>query len=77
MDSQVGIQISEIALLIVTHTYIIISRDYNIRIVTPQTKNTDEKPGIAEEQSHFFSFSHFADIQKFNSQRETSAEFAR
>ncbi|XP_071413981.1 melanoma inhibitory activity protein 2 isoform X2 [Pithys albifrons albifrons] len=28
-------------------------------------KNTEEKPDIAEEQSHFFSFSHFADILKF------------
>lgn len=31
------------------------------------TKNTEEKPDIAEGQSHFFSFSHFADILKFQS----------
>ncbi|XP_028942795.1 melanoma inhibitory activity protein 2, partial [Antrostomus carolinensis] len=31
------------------------------------TKNAEEKPDIAEEQSHFFSFSHFADILKFRS----------
>lgn len=30
-------------------------------------KNTEEKPDISEEQSHFFSFSHFADILKFRS----------
>uniref|UniRef100_A0A8C0FAW5 SH3 domain-containing protein n=1 Tax=Bubo bubo TaxID=30461 RepID=A0A8C0FAW5_BUBBB len=29
------------------------------------TKNTEEKPDIAEKQSHFFSFSNFADILKF------------
>ncbi|XP_009981566.1 PREDICTED: melanoma inhibitory activity protein 2 [Tauraco erythrolophus] len=31
------------------------------------TKNIEEKPDIAEEQSHFFPFSHFADILKFQS----------
>ncbi|KAJ7399542.1 hypothetical protein BTVI_113838 [Pitangus sulphuratus] len=30
-------------------------------------KHTEEKPDISEEQSHFFSFSHFADILKFQS----------
>ncbi|XP_074441301.1 melanoma inhibitory activity protein 2 isoform X1 [Larus michahellis] len=31
------------------------------------TKNTEEKPDIAEEQIHFFTFSHFADMLKFQS----------
>ncbi|KAM7109620.1 melanoma inhibitory activity protein 2 isoform 2-T2 [Ciconia maguari] len=31
------------------------------------TKNTEEKPDIAEEQSHLFSFSHFAEILTFRS----------
>ncbi|PKU42102.1 hypothetical protein llap_7600 [Limosa lapponica baueri] len=31
------------------------------------TKNTEEKPDIPEEQSHFFSFSRFSDILKFQS----------
>lgn len=31
------------------------------------TKNTEEKPDIAEEQSHFLSFSHLADILMFKS----------
>ncbi|XP_063189975.1 melanoma inhibitory activity protein 2 isoform X6 [Chroicocephalus ridibundus] len=31
------------------------------------TKNTEEKPDTAEEQIHFFTFSHFADMLKFQS----------
>ncbi|XP_054055220.1 melanoma inhibitory activity protein 2 isoform X4 [Rissa tridactyla] len=31
------------------------------------TRNTEEKPDIAEEQIHFFTFSHFADMLKFQS----------
>ncbi|KAM6445763.1 melanoma inhibitory activity protein 2 isoform 2-T2 [Rhynochetos jubatus] len=40
---------------------------------TPRThdpsdiKNTEKKPDISEEQSHFFSFGHFADLLKFRS----------
>ncbi|XP_035757864.1 melanoma inhibitory activity protein 2 isoform X3 [Egretta garzetta] len=38
------------------------------------TKNIEEKPDIAEEQSHFFSFSHFADILKFQSSTATEEQ---